>query len=40
MVVGRLTKWYIAESYYNYNSYGAPYYIFAPALSSVKLIQE
>lgn len=40
MVVNRLTKVYMAESYYNYNSCGAPYYIFCPNVGSVRLVHE
>jgi hypothetical protein len=39
MIANRLTKVYIAQSYYNYNSCGAPYYIFSPTLKNAKLIQ-
>ncbi len=30
----------MVESYYNYKSYGAPYYVFGPNLKSVKMKEE
>ncbi len=38
--MNKMTKFYLAECYYNYRSSGSPYYVFSPQLESVKLLGD